>query len=211
MGSSKLDNIWKKIVSEKASEVVEGEGFSPATLELLDDEMSPEELIQALSEVNNYIDAIKVMSRTLPPREAVWWACVCARQCESIRQYKSEVAALKAAEGWVYKPTEKNRLKAFETANECKAGAAGMLSALSATLSAGNLPLAGGEHLEKLDDKVFHKVVDGTILTSNDAEGFVPRNEKYQEFLDRGADIARGGSGKLEKAEVGDEGEAEAS
>jgi hypothetical protein len=43
--------------------------------------------------------------------------------------------------------------------------------------------------------------VDGAVITSNEEEGFAPRNEKYQEFLDRGADIARGGSGKLEKPE----------
>ena len=76
-----------------------------------------------------------------------------------------------------------------------------MFAALTAVASAGNLPLAGGDHLEKLEDKIFAQSVDGTVIISNDKEGFVPRNETYQEFLDRGRDIACGGSGKLEKPE----------
>jgi hypothetical protein len=84
---------------------------------------------------------------------------------------------------------------------------AGMLAAMAAVASAGNLPLAGGEHLEKLDDKIFAQVVDGTVMSASDSENFEARMEKYQEFLDRGADIACGGSGKLEKQE----GEGEAS
>jgi len=195
-----VENHWKKVVSDKASDVVAGEDISSASLKLLEDDMSPEEYIRALSGGGSYMDAIRVMSRTLPPREAVWWACVCARQSASVRKDKSEIAALKAAESWVYKPSEKNRLKAFERANECQAGLAGWLSAMAAVASAGNLPLADGDHLEKLEDKIFAQVVDGAVMTSSDSEEIELSNEKFQDFLDRGADIACGGSGKLEKS-----------
>jgi hypothetical protein len=74
---------------------------------------SPIAFLQRLSADGKLQDAVTFCAYLLPRREAVWWACGCARSLlGDIRQ--SQAAGLLAAEAWVYEPDEKRQRAALE-------------------------------------------------------------------------------------------------
>jgi hypothetical protein len=74
---------------------------------------TPTAFLQKLSAEGNIHDAVTFCSYLLPRRDAVWWACGCARSLlGDIRQ--SQAAGLLAAEAWVYEPDEKHRQEALK-------------------------------------------------------------------------------------------------
>jgi hypothetical protein len=74
---------------------------------------APVAFLIKLSSEGKIMDAVTFCAYLLPRREAVWWACGCARSLlGDIRQ--SQAAGLMAAEAWVYEPDEKRRLEALE-------------------------------------------------------------------------------------------------
>ena len=49
-------------------------------------------------------EAARLVAHALPKREAVWWACMCARAVPDASLAATDLAALNAAEHWVRKP-----------------------------------------------------------------------------------------------------------
>jgi hypothetical protein len=73
----------------------------------------PVAFLQQLAADGNLQDAVTFCAHLLPRREAVWWACGCARLLlGDILQ--SKAAGLLAAEAWVYEPDEQHRLAALD-------------------------------------------------------------------------------------------------
>jgi hypothetical protein len=73
----------------------------------------PIEFLKGLTAQGKLDDAVAFCSYMLPRREAVWWACGCARALlGDIPQ--SQAAALLAAEAWVYEPDDEHRQAALE-------------------------------------------------------------------------------------------------
>lgn len=196
------ETIWKKVVSEKAADIVGPKLLDAAAMGLLKPEMRPESFIRALADAERWPDAVKVMTRTLPPREAVWWACVCARQMSSLSS-EEDIAALEAAEKWVYKPTEGNREAAFRLVQESTSKSAGMLAASAAAFSAGNLPLEGGHRVD-LDAEAFPGVIDAIVMVSATEKEGKEIYAQLKKFLRSGEDIACGGNGQIDDSEGGD-------
>lgn len=193
------ETTWKKVVSEKAADIVGPTLLDAAAMVLLKPEMRPEAFIAALADAERWPDAVKVMSRTLPPREAVWWACVCARQMTSLTG-EADIAALEAAEKWVYKPTEGNREAAFRLVQESSSRSAGTLAASAAAFSAGNLPLEGGHRVE-LDAEAFPAVIEAVVMVSATEKKGREIHARLKKFLRSGEDIACGGNGRIEEPE----------
>jgi hypothetical protein len=74
---------------------------------------SPIVFLRNLSAGGQLEDAVTFCAYLLPRREAVWWACECARNLlGDIPQ--SQGAGLLAAEAWVYEPDERRRQAALE-------------------------------------------------------------------------------------------------
>jgi hypothetical protein len=192
-----VEDRWEKVLAEKASEIVGADEVDPGSLELMSADMRPEAYIRELTVAEKWPDAVKVMTRALPPREAVWWACVCARQLQSLDGGSKEMSALEAAEKWVYKPTEKNRRKAFRLAQESEPDSAATLSALAAGFSAGNLPAAQDQHID-LESGVFSRIVDAVVMISAAEKSGDQVAAQFQRFLKSGENIACGGNGQLE-------------
>jgi hypothetical protein len=72
----------------------------------------PIAFVQKLSAQGKLQDAMTFCAYLLPRREAVWWACGCARSLlGDIRQ--NEAGGLLAAEAWVHEPDEEHRLAAL--------------------------------------------------------------------------------------------------
>jgi hypothetical protein len=73
----------------------------------------PIAFLQKLSADGTLQDAVTFCAHLLPRREAVWWACGCARLLlGDILQ--SKAAGLLAAEAWVYEPDERHRQAALD-------------------------------------------------------------------------------------------------
>ena len=124
-----MEDRWKKTIAERACDIIDTNDLDPESVELLTPEMRPESYVRELCEAKKWPDAVKVMTRSLPPREGVWWACVCARQMQALSGDTCEIEALVAAEKWVIKPNDENRRKAFSLAQESTAKSAGTLCA----------------------------------------------------------------------------------
>lgn len=195
------DDRWKKLTAKTAREIVGPGTLEPESAELLDAEIPPEAFIRALVEAEKLPDAVKFMSRALPPREAVWWACMCARQMAQLTEDKVENRAIEAAEAWVYDPSEKNRERAFEIVKSSDAKGAGILCALAASFSAGNAPLGDGHRLD-LDPAIFPQLIDGVVMVSATEKQGEELKDRLRVFLASGEDIARGGNGEI-KGEAG--------
>ena len=186
---------WKKVVSDRAAKIIDVEEIEPESLELLEPEMRPEEYIETLSSAGKFADAITVLTRALPAREAVWWGCVCASEMELVRKNKGEVLALKAAEQWAYKPTDENRLNAFTQAQQSDSPSAGTLLCMAVVFSGGKLELGDDQSVD-FDVGKFIGIASAVVLISASEKKGDEYDKTLHRFLLKGQDIARGGGGK---------------
>ncbi|HMA75455.1 MAG TPA: hypothetical protein VKP67_28805 [Xanthobacteraceae bacterium] len=73
----------------------------------------PVTFLHKLVEAQKFEDAVTFCAYLLPRREAVWWACGCARTLlGDIAQNRA--ACLLMAEAWVYEPDDQHRQAALE-------------------------------------------------------------------------------------------------
>lgn len=61
-------------------------------------------------------DEARLFAYALPRREAVWWACMCARAVPDPGLPAADALALEAAERWVRRPDDGNRRAAVAAA-----------------------------------------------------------------------------------------------
>ncbi|HEV2675036.1 MAG TPA: hypothetical protein VGV37_10890 [Aliidongia sp.] len=184
-----------KKVTVPVAEICKGLALTPEAKALETPGAAAPALFDALVSQGLYADAIRFLARGLPKRESVWWACLCARDRLPDDASPEILAALKAAEDWVYKPTEENRRTAMAKAEVAKFETPSAWAAVGAFWSGGSMSPPGnpvvppGEHLTGL-------AVAGSIMLA--AAQIEPQNanQRYQEFLAYGANIARGGRGR---------------
>jgi hypothetical protein len=79
-------------------------------LALLRDGTKPEEFADALVVNKHYVTGIEFMAFAMPPREAVWWGCLCVQHVYGEAIPPVEKEAVRAAVQWVVQPTEWNRV-----------------------------------------------------------------------------------------------------
>ncbi len=84
-------------------------------------------------------DAMKVVARAFPKREAVWWACLCVRRTFAPRELEGKDAPLLAAEKWARDPSESNRRAAGQAAEVQNHETPQALAAQAAFWSGGSL------------------------------------------------------------------------
>jgi len=76
-------------------------------------EQAPTQFLKSLLAAGRNEDAVTFCAYLLPRREAVWWACGCARSALG-KIADDEPAALLAAEAWVREPGDERRQAALE-------------------------------------------------------------------------------------------------
>ncbi|WP_209426238.1 hypothetical protein [Pararhodobacter sp. SW119] len=151
---------------------------------------SVEVVLAELAEKKAWVDLLRLLSAALPDREAVWWACIAARDITG----ETPTACLKAAEAWVFKPTDENREKvqlALEVADMDDDTVLVATAALYApgTMGPGDMaehpaPPAAVSACAFAMNMTTLGVVEDPLL-------------HLQWLIDRGVDIARGGNGKI--------------
>ena len=143
------------------------------------------------------LEAARLFAHTLPNREAVWWACMCARHTAPANLAALERAALEAAEIWVRQQTDEVRHDAMSKAQqaglqtpEAWAGFAAFLSGDSMSLP--NLPkVPPAPHLTG-------DVVGGAVQLASVRGDPTRQPARLTLFLQSARDIAAGGTGWLE-------------
>lgn len=168
-------------------------GLSAAAQALLTPEATAREFLAALLAGGHYADATRFLARALPRREAVWWACLCARDTLPAPPPEPLVRALAAAEAWVFEPSEKNRRAARAEADVAKFASPASWAALAAFWSGGSLAPANLPAVMPGEALTATAVATAIMLATAD-----PREAeaRYRRFLDYGIDIADGGSGR---------------
>src|SRR5260370_19054274 len=95
-----------KIKAARAADICAHFVLKDAAQALLRDGMVPGEFIEALAANKQYIAAIDFIAHALPPREAIWWGCLCLQHAGAKSLSPADTAAAQAAAQWLIDPTE---------------------------------------------------------------------------------------------------------
>jgi hypothetical protein len=176
-----------RIAARSAEEVCRHFRLGAEAKQVLRPEQTPAQFLAALMEKRWAIDAIRFLAHALPKREAVWWACSCARETAP---EGAGAAALAAAEAWAADPTEDNRRAARAAAEAAGLAQPGGCAAMACFWSGGSLAPADlaavppGEHLTA-------RGVAGAILLAAVSEP-AKAAERHGRFLALGLEVAAG-------------------
>ena len=122
-----MNNPFAKIKVSSAAEICARFELKQEAQPLLRDGIAPREFVDALAVHRQYLAGIDFMAYGLPPREAIWWGCLCLQHASGGKLSELDKAACRAAIKWILEPVEENRLAAKEPAEKaglgCPAGA----------------------------------------------------------------------------------------
>jgi hypothetical protein len=195
--SSPIGSLTKVTLS--AAEAAQSITLTPEAVALLKPHASVADFLSALMAAELMTDAVAVMSRALPKREAVWWACLASRTMVDAQTPPAVVAAIDAAEAWVYRPSDETRRAAMDRAQATKFDHPGVWAAVGAFWSGGsmappNLPaVPPAEHLTGV-------AVAGAVNLSAVMRQPQFAKDKLKGFLGQAIDIANGGTGRQRAA-----------
>ncbi|MBU6499073.1 MAG: hypothetical protein KGJ41_01730 [Rhodospirillales bacterium] len=150
----------------------------------------------ALEEKGLLVDAAKWAAHALPKREAVWWACMCARHTAAANQPEAERALVEAAEQWVRKPTDEQRRAAFALAQEAGFTSPEAWAAVAAFWSGESMSPPGQPPVPPPADAVGRAVAGAVTLASVrlHPERYAARLAR---FLQSAREIAQGAAGQI--------------
>ncbi len=184
-----------KVQATTAAEVCRLYELDPDAAALLDEKTTPASFVERLMEAQRFSDAARFLAYALPKREAVWWACLCARAVTKEDISADNLAALDAAEAWVYKPIDENRRKAMALAEKTPMDSSASWAAVAAFWSAGSMAPEDAPSVPPGEELTGAAVSGAVILAAVQTE---PEQapDKFARFLSQGLDVARGGSGR---------------
>ena len=152
---------------------------------LLREEMGPLDFVDALAASQHYQEAVTVLSRAVPVRERIWWACCCARQCSDFDSAPAIASAVQAAEAWVTDGSEASRYRAFEAAQLVRLGSAANCVAMAAFASVGSMAPANAE-LMPPPPQLSAQLAAGAVIVASIGEGAEHAAERYAFFIEQG-------------------------
>jgi hypothetical protein len=190
---------FKKISLTKAAKVCEDIELDDTAKGLLTADLSPAEFLQALVDNAAFADAARFLARALPPREATWWACVCARTCLDERSPQPVRDSLESAEKWVYKPSDENRRASFAAAQLTDFKNPASWAAMAAFWSGGSMAPPESPVVPPAAN-LTSKAVAGAVMLAAVMPDPVKAPERYGQLLQWGIDIACGGTGRPKEA-----------
>lgn len=170
------------------------EGDAP----LLRDRPSSAMLIDRLEQAALADAAICLAANALPPREAVWWACMCVRHTALPEPLAIDLAARDAAETWVRNPGEAARARAYRAEHRARFQSAEAMACMGAFWT-------GQADIQDAPDNAARSQIGRSVenaVRMSAVRGPVPeRPARLHAFLQSARDIARGGAGRLDAGE----------
>ena len=152
--------------------------------------------LQRLCDAGMPIGAIRLIAHALPPREAVWWACMCADHTAPADLPEPDRQTRAASEQWVRRPSDAARRTAM-----VQAQVAGLISpeawtGVSVFWSGGSMAPEGQPAVEPTPD-LCGTAVAGSVLLASVRGDPARQPARLLRFLDSGRDIAAGGPGRI--------------
>jgi hypothetical protein len=128
-----------KITAATAADVCKNFELKDDARPLLKGGQTPREFLDVLLAHKKHAAAIDFLAHALPPREAVWWGCLCLQQATRSALPPVEMDAEKAAARWVLDPSEENRKAAQGPGEAAKVGTPAGCLAMAAAWTGGSL------------------------------------------------------------------------
>lgn len=196
MGAAPVLIAMKKVTAKTAKDIAQYFDFQEEQCQsLLSEKQTPAEFLQALIDNGHYYDAVNFLAHAIPVRESVWWACVCVRYHIESSDVKCKLA-LKAAEAWVYDPSEQNRRVAEKHAEEGGYATAASWAAAAAFWSGGSIIAVGEPAVEPAPYLYAHAVAGAIVMAAGlGAPDEAEVVQRYQTYLQHGINIANGSNG----------------
>ncbi|MEM9198637.1 MAG: hypothetical protein AAGD12_12405 [Pseudomonadota bacterium] len=151
------------------------------------------EVLADLDARGNLTDQIRLLARSLPKREAVWWACLAGRD---LQPEGTQWQTLQVAEAWVFKPGHEARQRCFDVVNDSDPDEESDLCARAAYF-------AEPEEEEVWVQPGFTPMM-AELMNIKSMLAVPPEAAELwaRHLIDRGLDIARGGNGTLPAPEL---------
>jgi hypothetical protein len=181
------------IAGRPAAEVAALFPLSEEARKLLQDNLTVLTYLYALMKNHFYLDAVRLLAHALPKREAVWWACLCARSVSGDNPPSPVAVALEAAEKWVVDPSEENRRPALAAAAAAEFSTPAGCAALAAFWSSGSLAPPGVPVIPPGETLTAQGAANAVLLAAVATE---PEKapDRYVRFLTEGVRVANGAS-----------------
>lgn len=171
--------------------------FDAACMAVLDGASDAATGLERLEAGGKLTEAARLAAHALPKREAVWWACMCARALPDPALAPEDLAALEAAERWVRRPDEKARRACMEAAQATKFQSPEAWAAVGSFWSGGSMAPEGqpevppAEHLTGV-------AVAGSVVLAAVRQKPERAPDRFARFLMAARDIAGGGAGRIQ-------------
>ncbi len=145
-------------------------------------------------------DALRLLAHALPKREAVWWACMCARGVPDGALPAEDRAAIDAAETWVRRPDDAARRASQAAAERTKFSSPEAWAAMGAFWSGGSMA-PEGQPMVAPADHLTATAVSGAVILASIRHGAERQKDRFMRFVASARDIAAGGAGRLQPEE----------
>ena len=193
-GLPRLINM-KKINAKTAQELTSHyDAIDENAFELLQPELTPDEYINKLLEKEYFADSIIFLAHALPKREAIWWACLCAKIVTDNDTKADDLASLTMSEKWVYEPDDKKRRMCGTLAEKGEYKSAQNWAAAAVFWSGGSITKEDEPAMEPAPYLYAH-AVSGAILNAVGMSDTDDIDTQFQQFIKHGLNIADGGNG----------------
>ena len=190
----RLTNM-KKINAKTAKELTAHyDAIEDDAFDLLQPKLTPEEYINKLIEKEYFADSIVFIAHGLPKREAIWWACLCAKVVTNKETKADDLASLTMAEKWVYEPDDKKRRLCGTLAEKGEYKSAQNWVAAAVFWSGGSITKEEEPAMEPAPYLYAH-AVSGAILNAVGMADTDDIDAQFQQFIKNGLNIADGGNG----------------
>ena len=164
---------------------------------LVEGAATAEAAIARLEAAGRLIEACRVVAHALPKREAVWWACMCARgAAPDAAQTADDLAALAAAEGWVRRPEEALRRAAMLAAEGASFRSTEAWAAVGAFWSGGSMG-PEGQPVVPPPEHLTGVAVSGAVVLAAVRAEVNTHAARLGRFLASARDIGLGGAGRV--------------
>ncbi|BFM16845.1 hypothetical protein R50073_30280 [Maricurvus nonylphenolicus] len=189
-------NDWVKVKAINAAELIQHFELSDEAETALIPDKTPHASVEDLVDANCHYDAIKLIAHGLPKREAVWWACLVARQIQTPDTDEHNINALIAAEAWAKQPTEENRLRCRDLGEKTKYETPASWAATAASWSTGSMAPEGEPEIMPPEYLYAHAVAGGVTLAGVLHNADDPE-QSLSQFIAQGVNLAQGGNGSI--------------
>lgn len=185
----------KKIVKRSVADFIAHAGLDAEKAARFSPQQSAADALGSLIEAGALEDALKLIAHALPKRESVWWACTCSRAVLGAAPSGDEGHAIKAAEAWVYDPTDDKARAAYGWAEKLGFKTPGGWAAVAAFWSSGSLS-PPDQPLVPPAPYLTGVAVAGAVMLAAVVDPVSEISARHRRFLDYGIEIASGGDAR---------------